>query len=307
MPALLKNVPLDVVLPNLSPITPSLAGLQTVSADLPPAWDYLQLDLEVQNVTLAMMQEIRIMANGTPIYRLSGTELDTWNQFFKAPAFVANGTLSVFFRRLGIRSGSAFGNDGGIVGSAYAKDLAYETSLNCGAFDKSGNGVRSLRVEIDLVGTAAGAASIQVLGRALPIDQTRGGAGLVPRMEKQAPNVAAGAQYVAAKNNLLFGDPLHAILFGLMLVPASGTLDLFTLRFNGFQWIQRSDARNRFIQSQDDLRLPQAGYYNIDISERGYGDEVLPILDPGTDLQLQFTPSAAGAVTIIQHTAGFLG
>lgn len=299
MSQLLQNVPIDVILPNLSPITPAQAGVQTISADLPAAWDFLSIDMRVSNVTLAMMQEIRVLVNGVPIYRVSGSMLDTWNQFFKVAAFVANGTLTVFFRRLGLR--------GGYSAADTAKATAYETSLNCGAFDKSGNGIRSLRLEIDLVNTVAGAASIQLLGHVLPIDQTRGGAGLVPRFEKQSPTVAAASQFVAAKNNLLFGDPMHMVLFGYMLAPVAGTLTDFTLRFNGYQALQRSDAQNRVVQTQDFLRLPQANVYNIDISERGYGDEWLPIGDPGTDLQLQFTPSNTGAVDIYQHTAGFLG
>lgn len=302
----MKNTPMDILFPTLSPITPAQVALQTINADLPAAWDIWQLDFRLLNVTLAMIQEMRIMANDVPIVRASGATVDFVNQYFGAGAFGAAGVLTWFFRRLGIRGGAqAFDKTSGDFLSGSAKDLGLESSLNCGSFDSNGFGIRSLRVEIDLINTAAGAASIQITARAT--DPVPGGAGLVRRFEKQTVNVAASAQYIAAKNNLLFGDPLHQLLNALHLVPAGGTLDSFVVRHNGVQKFQRSDAYNRFVQAQDGLRTPQAGVYSLDWSERGYGDEFLQIGKPGTDLQLQFTPSLAGNVDIFQDSVGVLG
>jgi hypothetical protein len=297
---------MDVVFPTLSPITPNQAALQTINADLPAAWDIWQLDFRMQNITLAMIQELRILANDTPIVRASGATIDFVNQYCNAPAYGAAGILTWFFRRLGIRGGAqSFDKNSMTLISGSAKDLGLETSLNCGSFDGNGFGVRGLRVEIDLINTAVGAASVQITARVT--DPVPGGAGLVRRFEKQTVNVAANSQYVAAKNNLLFGDPLHQLLNMLHLVPAGGTLDQFVIRHNGMQKFIRTDAYNRIVQAQDNLRTPQAGIYSIDFTERGYGDEFLQIGNPGTDLQLQFTPDANGNVNIFQDSIGVLG
>ncbi len=313
---LLRNVPLDVILPNLSQVTQNQVGLQTVTADLPPSWDYLELGLRVTGIVPAdSMQEIRILANGNPIIRIEGEDLDVgFNQYFKAAAFASDagaGTsdlLTIFLRRLGIRSGSAIGNNGAPVASAYAKDLGYESSINAGVLDKNGVGIRNLRIEVDLVNTPNVPCSIQVLGRCLPQDLNRAGSGLVPRIDRQSLTVSNGQQVNLARPMLQFGDPLHQVLFGLLLVPAAGmTLDNFVLRYNGEQWLVRSAANNALVQVNDNLRDPQAGYYWVDLTERGYGDEFLGIGNAGTDLQLQFTPDMDGAIKIYQFGAGFLG
>jgi hypothetical protein len=305
---LLRNVPLDVVLPGLSPITPNQAALQTVSADLPPAWDYLQLRFLVQGLTLTNIQEIRLLLNGNPAVKVSGSALDALNQYFGAPAFGSNGSslLILPLARLGVRSGSIRGNSGPVQ-TAYAKDLALESSVNAGVLSKSGSGITSVRVEFDLTNTDAGPLSVQIIGRCLPQDMERGGAGLVPRIDRQTVTVTANQRVALSRNGLLYGDPLHTVLFGLVLVPAAGTLSDFTLRYNGTQWlVNRSAANNDYAQRLERSRFPQAGYYVIDPAESGYGDEVLPIGDPGTDLQLEFTPTDSGAVTIYQYGAGFV-
>ena len=311
---LLRNVPLDVVLPNISPITPNQASVQTVNADLPPSWDFQDLRLLSLGITPAMIQEARLLLNGTPFIRIPGTILDAGvNQYFKAPAFGADagaGASSMLIlplSRLGMRSGSVLGNDGKAVQSAYAKDLSYETSVNAGILSQAGQGIRSVRLELDLINTPNSTCSIQLLGRCLPQDPNRGGAGLVPRIDRQSITVSAGAQVNLAKNVLQFGDPGHALLFGVLLVPGAGTLDNFVLRYNGEQWmVNRTAANNAYIQSFENWRSPQAGYYWIDLTEAGFGDEVVSISDPGTDLQLQFTPSNNTNVDVYQYGAGFV-
>ncbi len=301
----MKNTPIDIICPSFSPLQVSTAAKQTTSADFQAAWDYWQINFLLSNLTLAMIQEVRILVNQVPIVRASGAQIDAINQYFKAPAFSAAGVLTWFFRRLGIRGGAeSFDPKSLTFISGSAKDLALESSLNCGSFDSQGVGIGSLRIEIDVINTGVGVPTVQAI--ASVTNPVPGGAGFVRRFEKQTVNVSANAQYVASKNNLLFGEPRHMLLNCLHLVPAGGTLDSFVMRHNGMQTFIRSDAQNRFIQAQDGLRTPQGGYYEIDMSERGYGDEFLQIGQEGTDLQLQFTPSVTGNVDILQDSLGVL-
>lgn len=312
VPQLLPNVPLDVVLPTMSPISADQADLQTISADLPPYWDYLELRNILQGIDTSNIQEYRVMLNGAPWIRLPGATLDVGiNRYFGAPAYAADSgagnanQLTHFLRRLGIKTGS--GTNGAFnVPLPFGKDLAYATSINAGVLNSAGNGVRNFRIEVDLVNTPNTPCSMQVQGLVLPQDPNAGGSGLLPRWDRQSLTVSANQVVNLARPYLQFGDAQHEFFFGLLLVPASGTLNTFRLRHNGVEKMIRTAANNATVQATDRVRFPQAGYYWLDISERGYGDEVLPIGDPGTDFQVQFTPSADGPIQIYQFGAGSL-
>lgn len=309
------NTPIDVVLQPFSPITPNQAGLQTISSEFPARYAYWQGDFDLGTggaaITAAMISEIRWKCNGMVIRRISGTELDAINQYYKVPASSVNGTLSVFFRRLGIRGGVQGFNNGKLL-SGSAADVALESILNTGSFNKSGLGISSIIVEIDLINTPMG--SPRILPSAQVTDPFPGGAGLVYFQDKTVLNAPSG-QFTASKANaLLFGDPIHSQLDVIFVEPAQNTttLDQHQIFFNNNLIVQRSQRYNVQLQTQDNLRTPGAyatalGVNGIAIewSPNGFGDEVLNIADPSTDLRWNMTANQADALNFIQFSLGY--
>ena len=303
------NTPIDVKLQPFSPITPSNVGLQTVSAEFPARYNYWDIDLDLGSgpaaITPAMIQEIRIKANGMVIRRISGTYQDAINQYFNAPMAVS--ILSIFFRRLGIRGGIQGINAGKLL-SGSAADLALESTLNTGSFNKAGLGISSLICEIDLVNTPAGAPRIFPFAQVT--DPYLGGAGLVYFQDKTTFNPPIGGAVTASKSNaLLFGDPIHTQLDVLFIFSPTSALDNYNWYFNNNLIIQRSDAANLYFQAADNLRNPTvlrtATGTAFEWSPNGFGDEVLNIADPSTDLRFVYSNSVAEAQDYIQFSLGY--
>jgi len=305
------NTPIDVVLQPFSPVTPSQAGVQTISAEFPARYAYWQIDLQLGTggpaITAAMIQEIRLKANGMVIRRLSGTMLDAINQYYGVPVSTTYGMLSLYFRRLGVRGGVQGLSNGKLL-SGSAPDVALESILNTGSFNSSGQGISSLICEIDLINTPAGAP--RILPIAQVTDPYPGGAGLVYFQDKTTFNGVVGTNTASKSNALLFGDPIHSQLDTVFIFPLTSTLDTFQMFFNNNLIIQRTSAYNKAIQAQDDVRFPAAlfGYANaivLEWSPNGYGDEVLNIADPSTDLRLIFNSTVAEALTFAEFTLGY--
>lgn len=301
----MKNIPQTVLLPKFQNINPNQVDVQTVSAIWPAAWDYWQFDLET-NLDLAMIQEIRLMVNEAPLWRVSGSDLDAINLYNGQPGFAFENVLSLYMRRMNVIMGGAQSIKDGKLQSGSPKDQSLESSLNCGSYDANGRGISALSMEIDLVNTGNGPYTIKPSGQAT--DPVPGGPGLVRVLTKSVtPQLAGGTQYIT-KPQFAFGDLLHSLLNQLHLFPlADITLDNFVLRFNQIPVLQESDALNRFHQSSAiAYRVPQAGLWTLDFSRTGAGDEMLLIAPTQTDLQLQMDLSDVSAMRILEDALGFL-
>lgn len=303
------NTPIDVVLQPFSPITPANAGSQTISAEFPARYAYWQIDLDLGTgaaaITPAMITEIRLKCNGMVIRRITGTAQNAINQYYKVAA--AAQFLSLYFRRLGVRGGVQGLNNGKLL-SGSAADVALESILNTGSYNKSGMGISSVIMEIDIVGSPAGAP--RILPSAQVTDPFPGGAGLVYFQDKTTFTGVVGTNTASKSNALLFGDPIHSQLDTLFLFPPTSVIDPYQLFFNNNLVIQRNQALNAHLQSQDALRDPATlfGTYNATVLEwspNGYGDEVLNIADPSTDLRLIFGSTVAEAIDFYQFSLGY--
>ena len=308
-------------MPAFPPGSAASDAIQTLTAEFPASWDYWAFRFNMTNLLLTSIQEMRVLVNSAIIVRISGAVWDVVNQLDNMPSYGLGGagskTLIWNWQRMAITGGAqalSAGGAGGlpVLASGSSKDMSLFSTLNCGSFDANGVGIGSLRVEFDLVGCLTaniGAPSIQC--KALASSLTPGGPGYIRRMEYQTPQVAANTTYQAGKNALLFGDTKHRLLNRLHLVPAAGTLDNFILRHNGVQKIQRSSAENDAVINEVFIKTSQSAnavtpVWTLDYTERTWGDEMLPIGDPGTDLQVQFTPSAAGNVNVYEDSMGAL-
>ena len=310
-----QNLPIDVIMPNFTPGSPSLATLQTLTSQFPPAWDYWDFRFLLTNISLAMISEMRVLVNNSIIVRIAGADWNTVNKIDNIPDYgssATSGTISWFFRRVGMTGAAQAiqaapaGQSGFILTSGSSKDQSLFTTLNCGTKDANGYGIASVNVEFDLYNTGAAAPNIQC--HAHGGSPTNGGAGFVRRMEYKTPNVSAGSSYEASNNAISFGDVKHQLLNRLHFVPTSGTLDQWVVRHNGVQKLVRSSAENNYVINSAPNRTSQSanGLWSLMWDENAYGDETLPIGNPGTDLQIAFTPSATGQVRLYEDAFGSL-
>lgn len=304
----MRNITTDLVLQPFPQIANSLTTATEYSNTLPPGWDYRDFSFALEGgLTTAMIEELRFLVNGEIIQRYDGQDLDLMNQFFKLPAYNALGTslLAVSQRRLGIRGGVQSFTPPANLLSGSAKDLAIESSLNCGSFDAQGRGIGSLEVQVVVNNTPAGG-TLMIRPYAEACDPYPGGPGLMKIVDKTVFNAVASTNTVTKNNGLKYGDLRHLMLDQLILIPAAGNLTNFVVKYNNNDIRKRTADRNSFIQTLDNLRTPQNGVYVIDFTEHGWGDEALNIGPSATTLELMFDSDTAGGVSIYQVSLGRL-
>lgn len=318
-----QNQPIDVVMPSFPAGIANQAAQQILSAEFPPSWDFWHFRFLLANITLAMIAQFEIFINNVQRVRITGAQWDAMNKLYKVPAYTGSASttavLGFFFRRMALKGGAfALGpgsqaNSQPILYSGSAKDLGLMASLNCGSatLDNNGNptgpSIGAVKVQFTLVNTdATHTPAISCIAQASA--PTPGGPGLVRSILYQSPVVASGSPFVTSKGNLNFGQPQFQFLNAVHLFPASGTLDNFVVRHNGIQKRIRQSVENDFEINKDFLNASQSGsgFYSMLFQENTFGDEQLAIGDIGTDLQVQFTASATGAVDIIEDSSGAL-
>lgn len=311
-----SNLPIDVIMPSFPAGLASTVAVQTLTAIFPASWDYWELRFLLTNITLAMITEMRIIINSVVRIRVRGGSFwDLRNQYDKVPAYAGTGTkvpLVWYFRRLQIQNGGAQSLGPAAAGqslptlfSGTGKDLSLLSTLNCGSTDANGVGIGTLSIEFDLNNTSSSAPTISCVALAAAV--SAGGSGLVPALELTTPQVSGTNLYNFGNANLKFGDSKHLLLNRIYFVPASGTMDSWVVRHNGVQKLIRSTAENAYVEnSGQHVDQSANGLYILDWSERGNGDEMLPIGAPGTDFQVDAIPSASGNINVFQESLGNL-
>jgi hypothetical protein len=299
----------------MTPITPGVAGLQEITASNPCRWDYWQNDFFFDGwgaltsaQVLAAVTQIRFLYNDLTYVTITGTTLDNINQYYGAPAFniTTQPFLTVFHRGLGIRGGvQGFDKTALKLYSGSAPDVALETILNTGSFNKAKQAITSFNVQMDIVG--APAATPNVTPTAQVTDYFPGGAGLLKVVSTTNVLSQISTNNQLQKNfGLSFGDIIHNQLYLLFITPITGVLDGFTFYYNNIPVLQRTAAYNQYLQLEDRLRFPnQPVVYAFEWEPNGYGDEFLSIGDQTTDLQLKFADTASESTEIVQISAGY--
>lgn len=305
----MRNIPTDVRFNPITNISNSLTTKQTVSFTAPPGYDFRDFFFQLLGgLTVAMIEEVRLMANGGIIQRYNGTDLNLINLFFNTPAYNTYTTPILFMpqRRLGVRGGvQSFDKTALALTTGSSKDLAIESTLNAGSYDAQGRGIASVQFEFDINNTP-GAGALQIVPRAQVCDPYPGGPGLLKVVDKFTFNALIGTNTITKNTGLKHGDLLHSMLDALVIIPPTANLSDFVMRYNNNEIRRRSSDENLMIQRQDNLRSPQAGMWVIDMLEHGYGDEALLIGPTATNLELDFTSDAAEGITIYQISLGYL-
>ncbi len=297
-----RYVPEKRFIVNFPPATPNQAAIQTLQVPITAAWNFLEFYLVTANLTISMVQELRLKIGGEVIQRWFGPDLDAALQYDKRPAFGVDGILTIPLRRMGLRSGlDVIDFDKKVFLSGEGRDLAYESSLNCGSAGGGFRAITDVSIELDLINTGA-QPGIGVYARVTP--PIPGGPGPVYRVDKQSKTVSNG-QIVITKAEMGL-DALRAFLNRIQLVYfPGGTADNWQLRYGTNDWWTIGEALLIRAQTEDGLRVPQAGMDFLDFQEEGFGDTMLDLTASNSDLLLQFQGTAtAGLLTYYLHSLG---
>lgn len=267
----------------------SVAAGSTATCRLPIGATYEQLLATYSGVTLAQMNEIRLVGNGKVIQRFptigansGGQVLDSINQFEGRAA--ANGVLVLDLNRFGIRT-RANEELTGLGTGMKPSDANYKAM--------GGNGVElsTLYLEIDIDAAAVGSVlsmkAVQSPKRPL---------GLIKKVRHFGYSASASGEFEIA--DLPRGDLVNKLIIH------SANVDSLKIETDRNVRFERSQAENELIQN-DGERVSQAGLFVYDPSEIGNGSEALPTASV-QDLRLTLAMSAAGAVPVTVEYMGAL-
>lgn len=265
---------------KLSRQMPSFEGVAagaTATLRLPVGLSYEQLLVTYSGVTLAQMNDIRVVANGKTIMRFAGgSRLDSMNKFDGRAA--AAGVLTIDFARYGLRTRQA--EELTVLGSGMVPSADFPVTLT------------TLALEIDIdaaaVAPAMSARALQSAPRPL---------GLVKQVREYTYNAPAAGEYEIA-------DLPKGPLFNRVFFHSAGITKLRVERDN-FTVFERTKAENDLVQV-DGVRVPAAGIFVFDPTETGMGAESLETMGVH-DLRFILTMSAAGAVPVTVEAMAPLG
>lgn len=236
-------------------VTRNLPGFEGVAAGntatvrCPIGLTYHQIYLQYSSLTLAEMEEIRVVLNGQVIARWdSGTALDAYNQYKGRAA--AAGVLTIDFDRFNMRTRAA--EEFTSIGTGVAND---PTPVN------------TLAVEVDIASGATTPALSAVARQSVPRPLS-----LILKTRQFSYSIGGAGELEIS--DLPKGDIINSIFFNY----SAGDLSRLKVERDNFRVFDRSRALNEVIQT-DGVRVPQANYYVYDPTEDGNGAEGLATRD----------------------------
>lgn len=258
-------------MPKLTTRLPSFEGVTagaTATLRMPIGRTYEKLLISYTGVTLAQMQEIRLVGNGKTIRRYVGAALlNVMNLFDRQNA--ANGLLTLNLSRVGLITKA--GREDTLLGTGIAPNEKWPVTIT------------TLQLEIDIsadaVGPTLSCKAVQSAPR--PLDKI-----LKLRRFGYAPS-ASGEFEIA---DLPRGELINRIVF------ESDKITALRVERDNRVIFDRTKAENEDIQSNG-VRTPQSGYFVYDPTEEGYGSE--PLITAGVqDLRFILTMSGADQVPV---------
>jgi hypothetical protein len=259
----------------------NIVGPTTVTLRLPIGLTYHQVYTEyVFNAGALALEdavtEVRVVANGKPIWNILASELDTYNQFNgrSAAGTIAGGILVIDFDRFGLRMRSS-------------EEL---TSLGSG-MQGDPTPLTTLTIELDLLAavTAGTLDSRLQQSEARPL-------GLFKKIRRYV-NAFGGAGTFEI-DDFPKGDLINAVFFN----ESANDIDRVRLERDDFVMFDRTTALNVRIQT-DGVRVPQANQFVYDTTEKGNGvDQLLTRKPDGTLVNdLRWFIEIDGAMTIVSN------
>lgn len=207
--------------------------------------------------------DIRVMANGRPIWQLSAAQLDTKNQFEGRNA--AAGILTIDFDRYNLRTRAA--EEFTQVGTGFAQDPTPLTTLTIEVDLKSNSGVDGGTISSKLLQSESA-----------PL-------GFIKKVRRFVH------QFTGAGEVEIDDYPRGDLINMIMLFESANDIDLLRIERDNFIVFERSKELNARVQS-DGVRTPQADVYVYDTSEDGNGTDQL-VTAGVNDLRLFLTIDGA--------------
>lgn len=263
---------MSLMLTRKMPSFEGVAAGQTATCRLPIGLTYHQILVNYSGVTLAQMDEIRLIANGKTIQRwIGGDVLDAVNQFDGRNA--ANGVLVLDLERYGLRTRA--GVELTAIGTGDKKDPAP---------------ISTLYLEIDINAAAT--------GPVLSAKAIQSG----PRPSGPLKQVRVFGYDPAGSGSFEISDLPKLGPIGRVILK-SGSVNSLKIERDGYTVFERATAENEAVQ-KDGIRVPQAGYWVYDPSETGNGQDALEVAGV-QDLRFTLDMAAAGHVdVIVEYLAG---
>ena len=261
-----------MLLTKKMPSFDGVAAGQTATVSLPIGLSYHELLLTYSGATLAEINEIRVVANGQTIQRYTeAADLDLKNQFDGQAA--ANGVLNIpVGDRYGLktRAGVEF------------------TKLGTGRLDDP-KPITSLQLEVDIDAAAVGPA-LSLSAIQSDADQS----GIIKFVHEFIYNPSAAGEFEIS--DLPKGRDFGQLIF------QSTNINSIEIFRDGFSVWKRTKAENDKIQG-DGVRIPQAGIFVVDFTEKGYGSESL-VTKGVQDLRFRLDMAGADTVPLVVESYG---
>lgn len=256
-------------------------GPNTVTLRLPIGLTYHQVYTEYAFNAGALaladaIAEVRVIANGKPIWNIQASELDTYNKYNgrSAAGDAVAGILVIDFDRFGLRMRSS--EELTSIGSGAAKDPTPLTTFT---------------IEFDLkAAVTSGTLSSRIQqSEARPL-------GLFKKLRRYV-NAFGGAGTFEI-DDFPKGDLINAVFFG----ESANDIDRVRLERDDFVMFDRTKELNSRIET-DGVRVPQSDLYVYDTTEKGNGvDQLLTRKPDGTLVNdLRWFMEIDGAMTITSN------
>jgi hypothetical protein len=239
--------------------------------------EYSFLDAGAVAVLLATaVGEIRVLANGKPIWAIRASELDLKNQFEGRAA--AAGILTIDFDRYNLRTRPA--EEFTSIGTGAAGDPTPLTTFT---------------VEMDLA--SAGAVASGTVSARIRQSESRP-LGLFKKLRRYVD--AYGGSGTFEKADYPSGDLINAMYF----FESANDIDRLRLERDDFVMFDRTKELNTRIQS-DGVRTPQSNLYVYDTAEDGNGTDQL-VTRGVNDMRWYFEIDGAMTITTLAEYVGSL-
>lgn len=259
----------------------NIVGPNTVTLRLPIGLTYHQLYTEYlfNAGALALADaigEVRVVANGKPIWNIQASELDTYNQFNgrSVAGTIAGGILVIDFDRFGLRMRSS-------------EEL---TSLGTG-FNGDPTPLTTLTIELDLKAavTSGTLASRSQQSEARPL-------GLFKKLRRYVQAFSGSGTFEI--DDFPKGDLINSVFFN----ESANDIDRVRLERDDFVMFDRTKELNTRIQT-DGVRVPQTDLFVYDTTEKGNGVDQLLTRQPNGALvnDMRWFMEIDGAMTITSN------
>ena len=233
-------------------------------------------------LTAALIDEIRVLSGQTIIQRMTGAQRNTINKFLGLTDSDTSNMLVIPFDRPGLKS----------------RQMEELTALNVGVAGPNGEIINQLTIEVDIAAAAPGTVALK--HRAEQSPAVEGGPGAVARLLPQTFINTEVGEKEFSQDNIGSGSrlSLNAAYF------FTGNFNRLQVQRNQKDVFDRDTDDNELIQS-DGVRVPQAGLFVYDRTERGYGADPLDLRGL-EDFRYVADIAAAGDFKVFQEFIGTL-